>query len=136
VNDLYEIVSSEPSVELVPPNRTRPIRVVTARAKKSGVVYFFAVRGVDFAASHIALIAHDLAGYFDVLDAKPGVVGVTVEQSVNPGETVDQKVRVLVESTSGDSTGEVVLKWGDALGPSGYKLVAAERAQLDEVEGL
>lgn len=134
--ELYTILSTEPTVEVIPPNKVRPLRLVTARSKPSGIVYFFAVRPPDFVASHVNLIAHDIALYMEKLADRPGVIDVTVEQSVNPTDTLSQKVVVTVESTSGDSSGDVTLTWGEAFGADGYKKVAALRAELDKIEGL
>lgn len=134
--DLFDIISSEPTVEVIPPNKVRPLRLITARSKPSGVVYFFAVRPPDFVASHVNLIAHDIAQALNKLADKPGVIDITMEQSVNPTDTVGQKVIVTVESTSGDSSGDVTLTWSEMFGADGYKKVATTRTQLDAIEGL
>lgn len=134
--DLFDILSTEPSVERIGPTKVRDIRIITAVAKPSGVVFSFPVVPADYGASHVNLIAHDTAVAFNTLAAKPGVVAVRVEQNTDAADRFVWIVYVTVESSSGNSEADVRLSWGEAWGAGNYAKITKARQQLDEIEGL
>lgn len=134
--DSFSNVTTTPYVELVPPNKTRTVYIVTAQADPSGVVFFVPVVKVDLAPARLDLILGTLAEVFNTLADKPGVESITVEQGLNAANVLQQRVVVGVVSSSGDSDTTVTLKWGEAQDQRGYAKIAAARAQLDDIEGL
>ena len=133
---LFEILSQYPTVEFVPPNRTRDVRRVVAEAKPSGVVFYFNVAGVGGGTSAVTPVAQHLATLMNTLFNRPGVVGVVNEEDVGTDGQLGVWTVVTVESTSGDSQGEVRMPFADALGDAGYKKVGALRTELNQVEAL
>jgi hypothetical protein len=136
VNDLYEILGTVPTIELIGTNQTRPVRQVTARAKESQISFSFIVVPKDFVPTHVALYASTIAKALNK-DAKvPGVVDINVYQDVNTGGQFVYKASVTVESTTGDSTVEIEIPYGDIFSADFNKAVVAARATLDEIEDL
>lgn len=134
--ELFTILSQEVVTEFVPPSRTREKHEVWARAEPSGVVFTFRVVPADYAPSHVSLIAHDLAQAMNRLADQPGVTGVVMQQDVNANNQVTLHVVVTVESTSGDSTTDVRLAYGESFDQRGYDKIAKARANLDAIEDL
>ncbi len=132
----FTILSVEPTIERLGPTKTRPIRIVTASANRSGVVYWIKVLPKDFNPAYLNQRNETVAMAMDTLDAKPGVLGVRVLEDTDPSDRFIQVVVVTVESSSGNSTADVTLSWAEALGEAGYVKVAASRKQLDAVEAL
>lgn len=134
--DTYEIVSTVPDVELVPPNRTRPVRVVTARAIPSDVVFFFTVVKADFSAQHIGLIAHDIAAALN-RDAKvEGVEAIEIGESINASLQRFPSATVTVSSTNGNAEDEISVPYGELFDDRFAARVEKARAKLDAIVEL
>ncbi len=134
--DPFVILGTVPDVELVPPNKTRPVRVVTARAEPSGVVFFFTVVKGDFVPSHINLIAHDIAVALNRDAAVEGVAGIEIGEEINASLQRYPSATVTVESTSGNSTDEITVPYGHLFDDGFATRVEKARANLDEIEAL
>jgi hypothetical protein len=134
--DTFTILSQEPTIERLGPTKTRPITIVTAIAKESGVVYWIKVLPANMTNAYLTQRNTTVARAMDTLAAKPGVIGVRVLEDTDPSDRFIQIVVVTVESSSGASTDDVRLSWEQAQGSAGYQRVAAVRARLDDVEGL
>ncbi len=132
----FTILSVEPTIERLGPTKTRPIRIVTASANESGIVYWIKVLPKDFNPAYLTQRNTTVAEAMDTLAAKPGVIGVRVLEDTDPSDRFIQLVDVIVESTSGNSSDDVRLSWAEALGAAGYVKVAARRKQLDAMEAL
>ena len=134
--DAFQIISVEPTIERLGPTKTRPIRILTAIAKQSGVVYWIKVLNKDFTDSYLTQRNNTVAAEMNTLAAKPGVVAVTVLEDTDGSDRFVQLVDVTVESSSGDSTALVRLSWDESMGSAGYTKIANARKRLDQVEGL
>ncbi len=134
--ELYAIIGSVSTIELIGSGSTRPIRLVTARAEPSGFVYTFRVVKGDFQPSHVNLIAHDIAQALNKDADVPGVVDVSIYQDVDNAGQYVSKATVTVESTSGDSEEDVSMPYGSLFGADFAKRVGAARKNLDEIEEL
>jgi len=134
--ETYQIQSITPDVQLVPPNKTMPIKVVTVRAIPSDVVFFFTVVQADFSKSHIELIARDIAAALNRDALVPGVVDIAVTEEINASLQRFPVATVTVESTSGQSDDQITVKYGALFDDRFDKAVAAARAKLDDIESL
>lgn len=132
----FQVLGVVPDVELVPPNRTRPVRVVTARAIPSDVVFFFTVVKADFSESHIALIAHDIAAALNRDANVPGVAAIEIGESINASLQRFPSATVTVSSTSGNSEDEVTIPYGELFDRRFNERVEEARLNLDAIEGL
>ena len=130
----YEVISQETVTEFLPPNRTREMQEIWARAAESGVVFTTRVAPADYAPTHVRLILGTLADYANKLADQPGVAGVAMVQDVDSNNMVATSWRVTVESSSGDSTADVRLSYGEGFDDRGYKKIAAMVAKLDAIE--
>jgi hypothetical protein len=136
VATLYSILGSVSTVELIGGSSTRPVRLITARAEPSGVVFTFRVAPADFVASHVALIAHDIAQRLNIDAAVPGVVDLTVYLDVNQQGQYVYKATATVESSSGDSSADVAVPYNSLWDDRFDTLIERERANLDAIEAL
>jgi hypothetical protein len=132
----YKILSVTPDVQLVPPNRTQPVRVIAAQADPSDVEFFFVVVKGDFNSTSIGLIAHSIASALNRDALLPGVEEITISEAVNASLGRYPTATVLVSSTSGQSEDEIVVRWGVILDGSLAPKVEAARAKLDDIEAL
>lgn len=132
----YAILSTVPDVELIPPNQTRSVRVVTAQADPSGVAFSFTVVAADFAPSHINLIAHDIAAAINKAAAVPGVADIQQTEAVNASLNRFPAWLVTVESTSGNSADEISVPYGVLFDDRFMARVEKARDNLDAIEAL
>lgn len=134
--ETYAVVSQQSVVEFVPPDRTVNKHEVTARAEPSGIVFPVRVAQVDYTPSHLKIILGTIAEALNKLSRQPGVVGVDVEQDIGSGNQIVTSVVVTIESTSGASTADVRLSWGELFGVNGYPKLLAARKNLDAIEEI
>lgn len=134
--ETYVILSTTPDVELVPPNKTRPVRVVTARAEPSGVVFFFTVVKADFSASHINLIARDIAAALNRDSNVPGVEAIEIGEAINASLQRFPSATVTVSSTNGDAEDEITVPYGELFDDRFAARVEKARAKLDAIVEL
>jgi hypothetical protein len=132
----YSILSTVPDVELIPPNQTRSVRVVTAQAEPSGVTFSFSVVAADFAPSHINLIAHDIATAVNKAAEIPGVASIDQTEAINADLNRFPAWNVTVESTSGNATDEISVPYGALFDERFAQRVEKARANLDSIEQL
>jgi hypothetical protein len=136
MDEIYKVLATVPDVELVQPNKTRPVRVVSARAIPSDVVFFFTVVKADFAPSHINLIAHDIALALN-RDAKvAGVEAIEIGENINASLQRFPSATVTVSSTDGNLEDEITVPYGELFDDRFDKRVAAARANLDAIAEL
>lgn len=132
----FTILSTTPDVELVPPNRTRPVRVVAARAEPSGVDFFFTVVPADFSASHINLIAKGIAEALNRDALVPGVGAIEIGENINASLQRFPSASVTVTSTSGDLEDEITVPYGELFDDRFVARVEEARAKLDAIAEL
>lgn len=134
--DAFQVLSVESQVERLGPTKTRAVKIVTAVAKESGVVFWLKVLPANYTTAYINQRGGVVAEEMNTLAAKPGVVGVRVNEDTDGSDRFIQTVTVTVESSSGDSQDDVHLSWAEAQGAAGYAKVAAARSHLDDIEGI
>lgn len=134
--ETYRILSTLPDTELVPPNRTRPVRIVTARALPSDVVFFFTVVKADFDSSHIELIAHDIAKALNRDATVPGVAAIEIGETINASLQRFPSATVTVTNASGELEDEITVPYGELFDDRFDKRVAAAVAKLEKIAEL
>jgi hypothetical protein len=130
----YEIVSSMPVVEIMPPNRTRTVTEVAARAKPSGVVFYLRFPPAAYTTANVRRTVAAVAEGLNKDSEVPGVAGIHIEQDTDASNQLVEYGVVTVESTSGNSQGVIraVQTW--LFLDTFDNKVAALRKKLDDLE--
>lgn len=134
--ELFDILGTVSTVELAGAAGTRPVRQITARAKPSGAVFSFIVVPADYQASHVNLIAHDIAARLNLDSDVPGVTDLNVYLDVNSAGQFVYKADVTIESTSGNSSATFTIAYATLWTDGFAQYVEKARANMDEIEGL
>jgi hypothetical protein len=109
---------------------------VTAKAKPSGVVFYFRVTPANHTPAHVDASAKSIAQRLNAEVALPEVLGIRVEQDIDASNQVTQSVVGTIQSTSGDSTTEITEPWGSIFNSDFRDAAEAARDALDAVEAL
>lgn len=137
----YEVLGSEPDLQVVSSNIVYDAQRVTARAIQSGVVFTVLVvnrqytvdRLVDFATLVDAAVS-TWAQFWNMNAAEPGVLNIGISQEVDAAGELRDVANVLVGSSSERSTMLITVSPPNFL-PSEFRpLAAAARASLDALE--
>jgi hypothetical protein len=138
----YELLSMEPTIQVLSPEIVLDAKRITARALPSGIVFsvFYTappVTAPDRIEPDAARIARALAYWSDIWNANadvPGVLSIGMSQEVDAAGQLKDQVLVFVASTSGRSTDLVTLGPRNFMQPLFGEAVAASRARMDAIE--
>lgn len=134
--DNYDILGQELVVENATPTRTVNRYQVTARAKPSGVVFYFRVTPANHTPAHVDASAKSIASALNREVALPEVLGLRVEQDIDASNQVVQSVVGTIQSASGASTTEITEPWGSIFDARFREAAEAASARLDDIEAL
>lgn len=137
----YEVLGSEPDLQVVSSNIVYDAQRVTARAIQSGVVFTVLVvnrqytvdRLVDFATLVDAAVS-TWAQFWNMNAAEPGVLNIGISQEVDAAGELRDVANVLVGSSSERSTMLITVSPPNFLPTEFRPLAAAARASLDALE--
>jgi hypothetical protein len=138
----YEVLSSEPTLQVLTPEIVIDATRIIARAVESGVVFAvfvanFQPTAPDRYETQTDRIARALAGEaanWNQNATVPGVISIGMSQEVDAAGQLKDVALVIVQSTSGRSTAQVTVTpgWFD---PQGFAAVVGPvRSQLDAIE--
>lgn len=139
----YELLASEPDLQVLSGNIVLDAQRVTARANLSGVVYSVLVvntpqapdRMVDWSVRVDAAVSV-WAQFWNMNAAEPGVLSIGISQEVDAAGQLRDVANVVVGSTSGRSSMQLNIPATQFLPTEFEKPVAAARAQLDRLEAF
>lgn len=136
----YRHLDSQQVTEFVPPNSSRQVWMVRGLEPNSGVVFLGMVndkafRDGNYVRPHMNRLGHII--YTESL--VPNVVGISVQQVTDNQNQLVNQLEVTVESTSGNSVGQIIVPYPNAADLPGSvaqfaALVQAEVTLLDENE--
>jgi hypothetical protein len=136
----YKHIDSQQVTEFVPPNSSRQVWMVRGLEPNSGVVFLSMVndkafRGGTYVPAHMQRLGHVI--YDESL--VPNVAGIAVQQVTDSQNQLVNQLEVTVESTSGNSVGQIVVPYPDPADRAGSvakftALVQAEVKLLDANE--
>lgn len=111
----FRFLLSEPTLHAFSPELVEDAVRRTYQAEESGVVYSLvvsgeALKGLATNPGLIATVAGQLAAVWNQNAAVPGVTDIVETQEVSPLGSIDDVFQVAVESSSGRSTGLLMLK--------------------------
>lgn len=136
----YKHIDSQQVTEFVPPNSSRQVWMIRGLEPNSGVVFLSMVndkafRSGTYVPAHMQRLGHVI--YTESL--VPNVAGISVQQVTDSQSQLKNQLEVTVESTSGNSVGQIIVPYpnpGDLPGSVATftALVQAEVKLLDENE--
>ena len=136
----YQHIDSQQITEFVPPNSSRQVWMIRGLEPNSGVVFLSMVndkafRSGTYVPKHMQRLGHVI--YAESL--VPNVAGISVQQVTDNQNQLKNQLEVTVESTSGNSVGQIIVPYPDPADLSGSvkaftALVNAEVKLLDENE--
>lgn len=130
----YDLISSQPTVEIIGAQDVQDVQEIVARALPSNVVFTLRFLPEAYVPELVASLTSQFAGYFNAAIQIPGVAAVSTYQDVNAADQLEDVMQFVVISTSGKSTFPLVIT------PLGRNLdlvaedVAATRKNLDAIE--
>lgn len=137
----FELIASEPDLQVVSGNIVYDAQRVTARANASGVVFSILVvntpqhpdRMIDFA-DRVRNAVEAWAQFWNMNAAVPGVANIGLSQEVDDGGNLRDVANVVIASSSGRSTMQITVLPAQFM-PLDFKpVVEVARAQLDALE--
>jgi hypothetical protein len=136
----YQHIDSQQITEYVPPNSSRQVWMIRGLEPNSGVVFLSMVndkafRGGTYVPTHMRRLGHVI--YEESL--VPNVAGISVQQVTDAQSQILNQLEVTVESTSGNSVGQIIVPYPDPADLAGSvkaftALVNAEVKLLDANE--
>jgi hypothetical protein len=132
----YSILSQQRVDQYEPGGRVVSRYEIWAVANPSGVAFPFRVTPLDYGTNTVNIVATQLAHYYNLMAAQPGVVSIEVQQGVIGDNSFDTTILVTVESASGNSTDEVRLPYALLQHDPPWTRLTAAIAALDAVEAL
>lgn len=136
----YKHIDSQQVTEFVPPNSSRQVWMIRGVEPNSGVVFLSMVndkafRGGKYVPVHMQRLGHVI--YDESL--VPNVAGISVQQITDNQNQLVNQLEVTVESTSGNSVGQIIVPYPDPADRAGSvakftALVQAEVKLLDANE--
>jgi hypothetical protein len=136
----YEHIDSQQVTEFVPPNSSRVVWMVRGLEPNSGVVFLSLVNDKAFRAGNYVKPHMQRLGHIIYTESLvPNVTGISVQQVNDNQNQIKNQLEVSVESTSGNSVGQIVVPYPNAADLPGSvaaftALVQAEVKLLDENE--
>jgi len=134
--DSFDYLGATGSEEIIGGGKTQPIRIVSARAQPSGVMFTLPVALADFEPGPLGIILGTVADALNKDADEPGVDDINVYQDVSPSGQFVNKVAVTVVSTSGNSDETIQVPYGAIFDHRFADAVKAARANMDALEGL
>jgi hypothetical protein len=136
----YQHIDSQQVTEFVPPNSSRQVWMIRGLEPNSGVVFLSMVndkafRNGNYVPKHMQRLGHVI--YDESL--VPNVRGISVQQVTDSQNQLKNQLEVTVESTSGNSVGQIIVAYPNPADRAGSvaaftALVQAEVKLLDENE--
>lgn len=137
----WELLASEPTLQVVSPEIVYDAQRVVARATASGVVFSLLVVNTPVApdrwqdlAARVEQNLDTWAVFWNSNAKQPGVISIGMSQEVDAAGQLRDVALVIVSSTSGRSTSQLTLHAPQFLPTEFAKPVAAARAALDALE--
>lgn len=137
--EFFDVLASEPSLELLSPTETESVVLVTAQAKPSGIVYQARISEAIWNAQGFVSAAADIlegrAVFMNKLAEMPETRGVSMVQDVNNANRLQDTLIITVQSDSGRLTADLPPIPFPTTLASVQGAIEAGAAKLNQLEG-
>lgn len=134
--DNFDFLGAREDIEFLGGTQTRPVVSVSIRTKPHGTYMEFRIPRKQYNAHVLHSDGLGFAGTVEGVWALPGVVGMQYVQVPTSGGELQDAFTVTVESTSGDSTVDMQVPYGELADTLLRPKVKAQRSLLDAAEAV
>lgn len=132
----YDVVTQYPGVQTLGGSQTRDVIFVGIQTKPSGIYVEFPINKASYKSTSVATAAAAWAKIAEAINAEPFVTDVQWTQIVTAGGQLVNGWVITVESSSGNSAGQLTVANRDLAANYDAAPIAALHKELNAAEGL